>query len=840
MKRQAIIYLFIAFSTLSYAQDLVKKTLEAQRISEKMTVDGLLSESSWATAPVAKDFVFRWPTPGKTATQRTEVKVIYDDYAVYIGAYLYDNQPDSIAKALTQRDNNNNADCFYVLFDTYMDGQNGLEFGVTASNVQLDTKYAIANASGNNGDNDGVDQNWDTVWKSSVKMMPDGWVVEMEIPYSALRFPKKEIQDWHVNFSRRIFRKGEGDCWNPIKAEESGTIRQSGILKGIKNIKAPIRLQASPFLAGLGEVYYDKNGTPKTSTGRSFNAGMDLKYGLNDAFTLDATIIPDFGQVRSDNQVVNLSAFEVRFDEFRPFFMEGTELFNKGGLFYSRRIGGRPINRYRAYNQVNTDEEIIENPNKTQLYNTTKISGRTNGGTGIGFLNAVEGATFATLANVENKSERLIETSPLTNKNILVIDQNLKYNSSIALINTNVMRTGSTYDANVTGLNWNLKNKKNSYSLTGNYALSQIYQEDTVALGHKMNIDVNKISGKKTWGASYSEISNSYNQNDLGYQTNYNERNYNVWGGYNQFDPVGKWNNYWINLWSWYTTLQERNAFNSAGIGLNIGGNTKNFNNMGINFNFNLLGFNDYFEPRTYDFKTYFRNPGYIQSNIWYNSDRRKKLRFYASTWSRVYGKDGRFNNNTYAGTTYQVSKKLRFGVEISKETSRNDRGYTGVRDAAADANWVKTDDIVFGKRNVNGFDNSLNATYTFNNKANLVFRLRHYWQQVKYEDFMLLNKKDGSMLETSYSGLDKDGKNLHNINANFFNIDCVFTWRFAPGSDLFITWKNAIYNENQELLQYNYFGNTGRLIGMPQTNSLNIKMLYFLDYNEIKRKLNK
>ncbi len=836
MKKQVILSVLMLMGVFSQAQNLVKKTIDAYRINEKMSIDGELSEPAWKNAPIAKDFIFRWPTPGKTATEKTEVRVIYDDYAIYVSAYLYDSKPDSISKPLTKRDNNANADCFSVLLDTYMDGQNGSEFGVSSANVQFDIKYAIANANGNNGDNDGSDISWDAVWKSEVKMMPDGWVVEMEIPYSALRFPKKDVQNWHINFNRRIFRKGEGDCWNPIKAEESGTLRQSGILQNVKNIKAPIRLQASPFISLLGENYYDKNGTPKSSSGRSFNAGMDLKYGINEAFTLDATIIPDFGQVRSDNKVVNLSPFEVRFDEFRPFFMEGTELFNKGGLFYSRRIGGFPINQNRAENAVKGEEKVINNPNKTQLYNTTKISGRTKSGMGIGLLNAVEAATFATLKDSETQAERLIETSPLTNKNILVIDQNLKYNSSIAIINTNVMRNGSTYDANVTGLNWNLKNKKNSYSITGNYALSQLFKT-TVELGHKMNLDINKISGKKTWGASYSEISNNYNQNDLGYQSNYNERNYNVWGGYNQFEPVGKWNNFWVNAWTWYSTLQERNAFNSAGIGLNVGGNTKNFKNMGVNFNFNLLGFNDYFEPRTYDFITYFRNPGYVQGNIWFNSDRRKKWRVSASTWGRTYGAGGRFNNNLYLSGSYQVNKKLRMNLEIGKETSRNDVGYTRIQQSTSNIGVLGKDAILFGKRSVNGFDNGLDVTYTFTNKANLSFRLRHYWQQVKYNEFMTLNKEDGTTRPTSYNGIDKDGKKLHDINANFFNIDCVFTWRFAPGSDIFITWKNAIYNENQELLQYNYFGNTSRLVSMPQSNSLNIKVLYFLDYTDLKRK---
>lgn len=152
---------------------------------------------------------------------------------------------------------------------------------------------------------------------------------------------------------------------------------------------------------------------------------MDVKYGISDAFTLDMTLIPDFGQAQSDNKVLNLSPFEVQFNENRQFFTEGTELFNKGGLFYSRRIGGTPLNYGKAYNNLQDGEEVVENPLAPQLYNATKISGRTAKGLGIGFFNATSGRTVATIRNSEG-IERQVETDPLTNFNVLVFDQNLK------------------------------------------------------------------------------------------------------------------------------------------------------------------------------------------------------------------------------------------------------------------------------------------------------------------------------------------------------------------------------------------------------------------------------
>ena len=187
--------------------------------------------------------------------------------------------------------------------------------------------------------------------------------------------------------------------WSEIDPQENGFLNQSGYLKGVKDVVSPIRLQATPFIAVYGEHYKDKNADQVNSYGHSFNGGMDIKYGINDAFTLDMTLIPDFGEAQSDNQVLNLSPFEVRFDENRQFFTEGTELFNKGNLFYSRRIGGRPINASKAYANLDDGETVINNPISTQLINASKVSGRTKGGLGLGVFNAVSARTFATIEN---------------------------------------------------------------------------------------------------------------------------------------------------------------------------------------------------------------------------------------------------------------------------------------------------------------------------------------------------------------------------------------------------------------------------------------------------------
>jgi hypothetical protein len=257
----------------------------------------------------------------------------------------------------------------------------------------------------------------------------------MRIPYSALRFTSSEGQTWGLNITRRRNKTGQQYMWNPVDPKVNGFINQEGLWRGIEKIDAPIRLSFSPYFSTYVNHYPYKTAGKKDVTS-SVNGGMDVKYGITDAFTLDMTLIPDFGQVQSDNQVLNLSPFEVRYNENRAFFTEGTELFNKGNLFYSRRIGSRPLHYWDVYGQLNTDEEVIKNPSESKLINATKISGRTKGGLGIGFFNALTKPIHATVED-NAKQKREIETAPLTNYNIIVFDQTLKNNSSVSFINTN-------------------------------------------------------------------------------------------------------------------------------------------------------------------------------------------------------------------------------------------------------------------------------------------------------------------------------------------------------------------------------------------------------------------
>ena len=619
--RNFLIISFLLFSGFSNATEkdvdavVSKKIIGAVRVQETPKIDGILDEEIWKNAPIASDFIQNSPNPGNQPSQKTEVRVLYDNTAMYIGATMYDVSKDSIMRQLSQRDEEENTDLFAVFIDTYKDGQSGYGFVVHPTGVQWDARYSQAQ---------GQDVSWNAVWMSAVSMDENNWYVEMKIPYSAIRFPEKPLQEWGINFARKIRRIREFDFWNEVNPSVNGFVNQWGTLMGVSNIESPVRLMFTPYVAGYVEHYpYDVKG--KSNYSQSINGGMDVKYGINDAFTLDMTLIPDFGQVQSDNQVLNLSPFEVQFNENRPFFMEGTELFNKGSLFYSRRLGGTPINFNAPYNQLNDNEEVIDNPAESQLLNATKISGRTKGGLGIGVFNGITKSMYATIKDTVTEQTREVLTDPLTNYNVFVLDQNLKNNSYVSLINTNVTRSGSFYDANVTGGLFKFNSKKNVFSLAGRGIVSQKYfSTDSVSLGHRTNFDFVKEGGNFKFGVGYNEIDDTYNPNDLGYLYNNNIRDGYAYIGYNIYKPFWKILQFWSSIKTYNARIYNPDKYADFNINFDVGATFKNWISAGTFYTAEPIETYDFYEPRVWG-----RFQAWQTSNNfggWISSDYRKKI----------------------------------------------------------------------------------------------------------------------------------------------------------------------------------------------------------------------
>ncbi len=357
------------------AQD--KKTLNISRADTAPKIDGKLDDVIWQNAEIATDFIQFRPEMGITLSneERTEVKVTYDDEAIYVAAYLYDD-PDKIMKQLTARDNFGQSDFFAIVLNPNNDAQNDTQFYVFSSGVQAD---ALASPS------IGEDFSWNAVWDSAVQMHDDGWSLEMKIPYRTLRFKKQEKPTWGLQFHRHFRRFRSQYTWNPIDVTKGNIGLYHGELEGLENIEPPTRLILYPFTTGIAESY-----DGETTTDLTF--GMDVKYGITENFTLDATLVPDFSQAGFDNVVLNLGPFEQTFSEQRQFFTEGVDLFSTAGLFFSRRVGSRPTGELDL-----ADNESADVPDEVKVLNAIKVSGRTPDGWGIGIFNAITEKTYATI-----------------------------------------------------------------------------------------------------------------------------------------------------------------------------------------------------------------------------------------------------------------------------------------------------------------------------------------------------------------------------------------------------------------------------------------------------------
>jgi len=304
--RQTTILLFVFIPVLVCGQK-GNRTTEAVRITNPPKIDGILNDSLWYKVPFLRDFIQWDPYNGSEPSQYTEAWVAYDDEALYIAALCYDNSTDSIMSDLCPRDSchNVNTEIFAVHISTYNDGLNSLLFDVTPAGVQRDMKFS----------GDEADVSWDAVWESSATVNDKGWSVEIKIPFSALRFTGTPVQDWGFNLWRFLGRKREWSCWSYVSNQIDCWWKESGLLQGVSDLEPPIRLSFIPYISG----YLEKDGN--NSSGYTYNGGLDVKYGLTRSFTLDMTLIPDFGQVRSDEERLNLSPYEIYYSERRPFFM---------------------------------------------------------------------------------------------------------------------------------------------------------------------------------------------------------------------------------------------------------------------------------------------------------------------------------------------------------------------------------------------------------------------------------------------------------------------------------------------------------------------------------------
>ena len=803
LKKLLLPLLAIVFSIPISAQNNKKrKTINTTRVTNAPKIDGILDDEAWEKAELCKDFMIFKPENGAPvpAEYQTVVKVVYDDEAIYISAQMNDPDPAGIPKEFAVRDNFSQADFFLVTINPNDDGQNPFEFIVQSTGNQADSKVSNGNE----------DFNWSAVWESDVSTDDKGWNVEMKIPYRALRFANRPIQSWGFNFHRRLEKLNSQHTWTHIDNSVGRWTQYDGLIEDFRNIEPPTRLNLYPYASATSTTFEGK-------TDFNWSVGMDIKYGLTDNFTLDATLIPDFSQVGFDDVVLNLGPFEQQFTEQRQFFTEGTELFNKGNLFYSRRIGSAPIDQFDVSSSLSLDEEIIDYPGKVTMLNAIKISGRTKKGLGIGFFNAVTEKTNATIKNNNTDKVRKEVIDPFTNYNILVLDQQFNQNSTISLINTNVTRDGRFRDANVTALNWHLETKDSKYNIDGSVKMSNISDVvNTPSTGYTLDNSIGYGAGNWRWEAGYSIENKDFNPNDFGILFSNNQQSIYANGGWRTLQPTKNFNRYNFNFYNQLNYQHYSGVYTGYEAGLNYNAQTKKRFSFGGNLNYESEN-KDFFEPRQGSTSgVYFLQPERKNINAYISTNSQKKLELNANGYYTGYSKNPKSGYGFSIAPRYRFTNQFSLRYQLNFNKTKNDQGFVD-EDAS---------NVIIGMRDRKNYTNTISGKYSFSTNSSLSLSFRHYWGSVNYNDYFNLNTEGGLDPNTNYTG--------ENVNFNSWNLDLNYIWQFAPGSQLIAFYRNSIFNSDTAS-SLDFFQNLDNLFEQSQSHTFSVRFVYFIDYNAIK-----
>ncbi len=445
------------------------------------TIDGILDEDCWRAAQPARDFLQKEPIEAQPATIRTEVRFGYDQKALYIGAVMYHDTPDEIISTLSRRDNAGNSERIIISLDTYNDNRTAYSFCVTADGVRVEY-YHSEDAEFTR------DYSFDPVWEARVTRNAGGWTAEMRIPFSQLRFNERDEQLWGLNINRYVPSRNEDQYWVLVPKRETGWSSRFGALQGIRGIEPSYRIELTPYLAAdwTFSNSNDPNNPLDYSRWSRQDAGVDMKMGLGPNLTLDATINPDFGQVEADPATVNLSAYEVYYDERRPFFIEGSQLVQGRGpdYFYSRRIGAPP--------RLTPDAPYSERPGNSTILGAAKVSGRLQSGLSIGALTALTAREFVETWDPGRPGRGEEEIAPLSGYGVLRLQQEFGLGGSSAGVilsgvkrdlSTEKSQSALTRNAVSGGADWKIRFDQGNYELNGFAGFSHVQgSSDAISL----------------------------------------------------------------------------------------------------------------------------------------------------------------------------------------------------------------------------------------------------------------------------------------------------------------------------------------------------------------------
>jgi len=802
-------FTFLACLALPVRAGDHSRRVTAVRITKAPVIDGILSEAEWRLAQPATDFTQRDPEEGSPASERTEIHVLYDDEALYFGCMFYDTNPAGIVSRLTRRDDEVESDRGSIRIDAYHDHQTGYEFTFNVAGVKVDIlQYDDATRE---------DESWDPVWDLQTRINAEGWVAEIKIPFSIIRYRANDTDtvsnEWGINFIRYITRKQETDRWAFTLKSESGFISRFGHLDGLRNLPRPRPLELLPFIQAKQQW------SPATDVQDRFerfsmNAGLDLKYGLSNNFTIDATVNPDFGQVEADPAVLNLSTFETFYPEQRPFFVEGTQILrfstfadedNAGpGLFYSRRIG-----RAISVDEVTVPDKgrIEEIPQHTAILGAAKLSGKTEGGLSVGILQAVTRKEVATVVDsAGHRTEQILD--PLAHYNVIRLKQDVADGSSVGMIFTSVEKK-SRSPAFSGGGDWNLKFEKGLYQLDGFLGMSHTTDIDTSRItGGAGRVQLARVAAVHwLWSASGDFTSKHYNVNDVGYF-----RRPDDFGGiasvtYKEDVPSDGVRSYRTGL-----TVHERWNFDGANLFRQA-----QWSGMVLFSNYWQVDGTIGADAGMYDDREtrgngLYRKPVNYSTGVTVETDRTANVIFQIS---QSFGWDSK--RKTQASSQVEIEIRpvswMQWEVEGEYQTVRNQEAW--LENVELDGATAS----IFADRSTREVSFTLRGILTFTRDLTLQLYGQIFLAKGQYENYRRLI--DPSTFESFAYERNPD------FNVQALNTNVVLRWEYLPGSTLFFVWSQA-RNGGNDVYSRTLGQDLSETFVAPPSNVLLLKMTYW------------
>jgi hypothetical protein len=868
------------------------RSMRAVRADQPIRLDGRFDEAAWAAADVAGDFVQRQPQVGQPSSERTEVRVLYDEGAIYVAARMWDPHPDSMQAPLARRDQPvTNSEWFNVVLDSYHDRRTAFRFGVNPAGLHRDVYHY---------DDGAEDSSWDAVWEVATAVDSAGWTAEFRIPLSQLRFNPPaagEPQTWGVQFFRYISRRDEWSHWAPWLPTYAGFVSRFGELQGIGGLRAQRRLELMPYSSARLDRQPERDGDPFYSANDAGGSvGVDVKMGVTSGLTLTGTVNPDFGQVELDPAVVNLTAFETQFSERRPFFVEGADVFRFGQLqnfngyggpqfFYSRRIGRAPQRRVFA----SGDAPFVDEPEQSTILAATKLSGRTAGGWTVGVMDAVtqrEQARFVDAGGDYHSTP----VEPMTNYFIGRARRDLNGGATtIGGMVTGVNRDLSDPELEpmlrssgyVGGVDFEHSWARRLWTVSGYVAASRVagsadaiartqgssaryyqrpdadyleFDPERTSLGGTAAALAIQRSGDWDMSVQLRNVTPGFEMNDMGFINRSDVRSLATFLG-RRITPARRTALLRQYSMAAYTT----HAWNTGGdatfsdLGLGLNGTFQNLWNAGLNLNY---------EPETRDDRLtrggpLAASPASWGANLYVSTDPRKRLSLSASGYAggdRAGGSDRQasFTLNLRPNPSVQVSAGPSVGV-----TRDPDQYLFAEGDPAATETFGAR--YVFGRLNQTTVSMDMRLDWTFTPTMSLQLFAQPFVAAGDFRDFRefttpgeseyaIYGQDRGTVCELTDGGARSyainptqsvscagagEAEGMLRVDDPDFNVrslrgNAVLRWEYRPGSALFFVWQQE-RSGFEALGGFDAGRDVGRLFREPARNVFLVKATYWI-----------